>query len=121
MKLVSVKSREQRNLILGFAIPDLSTVDYGQIRRMDVFYLECQKYRDYYRDPHNKIGIPPIFKEYQGKCGVKLDTSEEKLKHPLWVAERKPVMYPDYEVIKNNEVSYSSGRYNHNSDKSYKR
>ncbi|XP_017022543.1 uncharacterized protein [Drosophila kikkawai] len=96
MLSVSKNAEVQRRAILGFAPRiGLTTVDYGELDRIDDFYLECQKYRDFYRDPHNKLHKPPRFRLHQGKCAIKLDHSVEELTRPiLWTTEKQPVVYP---------------------------
>ncbi|BFF93681.1 uncharacterized protein DMAD_11487 [Drosophila madeirensis] len=95
MLAVSKNSRVQRNLILGYVIPGLKIVDYNDVIRIDQYYLDCQKYRDYYRDPYGKIPKPERFRQYQGKCGVKVDKSfGDLLLPPSWQVDRKPVVYP---------------------------
>ncbi|XP_030380454.1 uncharacterized protein LOC115628472 [Scaptodrosophila lebanonensis] len=96
MLTVSKSSVNQRKAILGFAPRiGLSFVDYGDLDRIDSFYLESQKYRDYYRDPYNKLHKPDRFRLHQGKCGIKLDDSVQMLLKPInWVTERQPVVFP---------------------------
>ncbi|XP_068140708.1 unconventional myosin-Vb [Drosophila tropicalis] len=84
MLQVSKSSQVQRRAILGFAPRiGLKVVDYGDLDRIDNFYLESQKYRDYYRDPNNQIKKPQRFTIHQGKCGIKLDHSVELLRQPI--------------------------------------
>ncbi|KAH8357261.1 hypothetical protein KR200_009149 [Drosophila serrata] len=96
MLKVSKNAEVQRRAILGFAPRiGLTIVDYGDLDRIDNFYLESQKYRDYYRDPHNKLHKPLRFSLHQGKCAIKLDTSVEQLTRPIiWTTERQPLVYP---------------------------
>ncbi|XP_043652353.1 uncharacterized protein LOC122619454 [Drosophila teissieri] len=96
MRMVAKNAEAHRRGILGFA-PRIAmlTVDYDDLDRIDNFYLESQRYRDYYRDPHNTLHKPPRFRRHQGKCGIKLDTSVQHLTRPIrWVKERQPVIYP---------------------------
>ncbi|XP_022224212.1 uncharacterized protein LOC111075321 [Drosophila obscura] len=96
MLSVSKNSEKEREAILGFAPKiKLVTVDYAAMGRIDTFYLSCQKYRDYYRDPYDKLHKPETFKYHQGKCAIKPDHSVEQLRRPIqWVQERKPLVYP---------------------------
>ncbi|XP_026843590.1 uncharacterized protein LOC113565521 [Drosophila persimilis] len=96
MLSVSKSSEVERRAILGFAPRiNLVTVDYGDLEKIDTFYLDSQRYRDYYRDPYDKLPKPERFKYHQGKCGIKLDHSVEQMRRPIsWVEERKPVVYP---------------------------
>lgn len=93
---VAKNAEVQRRAILGFAPRiGLVIVDHGDLDRIDNFYLECQKYRDYYRDPHHKLHKPPRFRLHQGKCAIKLDHSVQELTRPIqWVQEKQPVVYP---------------------------
>ncbi|XP_052853828.1 uncharacterized protein LOC128263142 [Drosophila gunungcola] len=96
MRIVAQNAELQRRAILGFAPRiGLSIVDYDDLDRIDNFYLECQKFRDYYRDPHNKLHKPSRFRQHQGKCGIKLDHSVQHLTQPIrWVEEQRPLVYP---------------------------
>ncbi|KAH8335232.1 hypothetical protein KR067_005832 [Drosophila pandora] len=97
MLKVATNADVQRRAILGFA-PRIGMVivDYDDLDRIDNFYLQCQKYRDYYRDPHHKIHKPTRFRQHQGKCAIRLDRTVEELTQPIrWVEERKPVVYPE--------------------------
>ncbi|KAH8418314.1 hypothetical protein KR222_000602 [Zaprionus bogoriensis] len=93
---VSKSSQAQRRAVLGF-VPQigLPIVDYEDVARIDAFYLECQKFRDYYRDPYDKVHKPEKFQHHMGRCGVKVDTSVEELRRPIrWVVKRQPVIFP---------------------------
>ncbi|XP_034667103.1 uncharacterized protein LOC117900737 [Drosophila subobscura] len=95
MLAVSKNSRVQRGAIVGYVLPGLNMVDYGDIARIDQYYLDCQRYRDYYRDPHGKMPKPERFRQYQGRCGTKSDKSFGTLMlPPQWREERKPIVYP---------------------------
>ncbi|XP_016967594.1 uncharacterized protein LOC108036120 [Drosophila biarmipes] len=96
MRTVAQNAEVQRKGILGFAPRvGMVIVDYDDLDRIDNFYLESQKYRDYFRDPHNMLHKPPRFRQHQGKCGIKLDHSVYHLTQPiLWVEERQPLVYP---------------------------
>lgn len=96
MLLVSKSSRNQRKSILNFAPKiGLSVVDYGRLDEIDTFYQECQNFRDYYRDPYNKLHRPLEFQKHHGKCGIKVrDKNTELLMLPVtWVRENVPVVY----------------------------
>ncbi|KQS70347.1 uncharacterized protein LOC26526555 [Drosophila erecta] len=96
MRMVAKNSEAHRRGIFGFA-PRIGmvSVDYDDLDRIDNFYLETQRYRDYYRDPHNTLHKPPRFRQHQGKCGIKLDTSVQHFSRPIrWVKEGQPVLYP---------------------------
>ncbi|XP_065370743.1 uncharacterized protein LOC135962775 [Calliphora vicina] len=98
MLLVSQSSRNQRKSIMNFAPRiGLAVVDYGRSQEIDNFYLDCQNFRDYYRDPYNKLPRPVVFKRHYGKCGSNRnpDKSSEQLLLPTrWVADRQPVTFP---------------------------
>ncbi|KAH8409892.1 hypothetical protein KR009_000336 [Drosophila setifemur] len=98
MWTVSKCSRLQRNYMFKADIPGLKTIDYNAIKGIDMFYLECQDYRDYFKDPYNKVHLPERFRTYVGKCGVKLDTQGQTLMVPsLGRVDRQPIFYPvDY-------------------------
>lgn len=101
MVLVSRNSRNQRKNIMNF-VPKigLSVVDYGRLYEIDNFYIDCQNFRDYYRDPYSKLPRPIIFKKHYGKCGgnrCKDKSTELLMTPPRWQGERQPVIYPiDY-------------------------
>jgi len=96
MRMVAKNAEVHRRGILGFAPRiGLVNVDYDDLDRIDNFYLETQRYRDYYRDPHNILHKPERFRQHQGKCSIKLDTSVQNLTRPIrWVKEKMPVLYP---------------------------
>ncbi|XP_017150920.1 uncharacterized protein LOC108161209 [Drosophila miranda] len=123
---VSKNSRVQRNLILGYVIPGLNGVDYGDVSRIDGFYLDCQKYRDYYRDPYGKMPNPERFRQYQGKCGIRLDNSlVDMLLPPRSNVDRLPIVYPvDYGHPMDSSKSYRTllmGNYNPITHSGFKR
>ncbi|XP_022224240.1 uncharacterized protein LOC111075341 [Drosophila obscura] len=126
MLAVSKNSRVQRNLILGYVIPGLNIVDYSDVDRIDQYYLDCQKYRDYYRDPYGKMPKPERFRHYQGKCGAKSDRSlGDMLLPPTCPVERKPIVYPaEYGQPMDSHQSYRTllrGTYNPISHAAFKR
>lgn len=94
---VSKSLRIQRKPILKFVPPiGLSCVNYRVMEELDYFYLACQQYRDYYRDPFNKMQRPSLFAQYHENCGIKPDRNYEALIGPgYWVKERQPVVYPE--------------------------
>ncbi|XP_017068585.1 uncharacterized protein LOC108106175 [Drosophila eugracilis] len=96
MRIVAQSAEIHRQGILGFAPRiGLGIVDYSELDRIDNFYMESQKYRDYYRDPHNIMHKPDVFQRHQGKCGIKMDVTVQNLTEPIrWVEERRPVVYP---------------------------
>lgn len=96
MMSVAKSCQVQRRAVLGF-VPKigLPIVDYADVERIDTFYLECQKYRDFYRDPYDKVHKPDLFKNRLGQCGIKLDTSVDALRQPvLCVPRRQPLIDP---------------------------
>lgn len=95
---VSKSSRIHRLSIFNCDKPGLKVLDYAAVRGVDRFYLECQDYRDYFKDPYNRVHKPIRFTSYAGKCDVKLDTDVEVLSEPtLWRIDRQPIVYPiDY-------------------------
>ncbi|XP_013107150.1 uncharacterized protein LOC106086871 [Stomoxys calcitrans] len=126
MLLVSRSSRNQRQSLKGF-VPriGLSVVDYGRVEEIDSFYMDCQNFRDYYRDPYNKLHRPPVFQQYNGKCGRRArDKCSELLLLPTqWVREAQPVLYPvDYgRQLHLNDGIKLSGFYDYTSCIKYKR
>lgn len=97
MLVVSQSSRNQRKTLTNF-VPKigLSIADYSRLNEIDNFYLDCQNFRDYYRDAYNKLQRPKAFKRHFGKCGRRfLDKRSEVLLHPVsWVREKQPIVYP---------------------------
>lgn len=96
MMMVSKNSQNERNEILKF-VPriGLTNISYGGLYKVDSFYLDCQNYRDQFRDPYNKLLRPKRFNTYRGKCGIKLDPELELLKKRTPSHEdRIPVVYP---------------------------
>ncbi|EDW37231.1 GL26142 [Drosophila persimilis] len=108
MLAVSKNSRVQRAASAGYVLPGLKLVDYGGLDRVDRYYNDCQDYRDYYRDPYNKIHKPERFRHYQGKCGIRLDKSlNDLMLPPVWRVERKPIVYPiEYGIQMDMDKSY---------------
>ncbi|XP_003736488.2 uncharacterized protein [Drosophila pseudoobscura] len=83
----------RKETTLGFAAMNkkLSIINDQDVHRLDSFYLECQKYRDYYRDPQNKVIRPKIFTS-MGRRGVKNDLSNMPI---TWVQDDcRPQMFP---------------------------
>lgn len=118
---VSKCSRLQRQFILKAMPPGLATVDYAEIYQQDMFYLDCQEYRDYSRDPYNKVHVPARFKVYMGKCAAKEDTECQRLlESSQWRVDRQPIVFPieyphdmalgrkDCEFIKGRNSKYSN-------------
>lgn len=98
MLLVSQSSRNQRKTIMNF-VPriGLAIVDYGRLQEIDNFYLDCQNFRDYYRDPYNKLPRPLAFKKHYGKYGKHYSahqTIEQLMLPTQWITERQPPLYP---------------------------
>ncbi|KAH8273777.1 hypothetical protein KR044_000265 [Drosophila immigrans] len=127
MSAVAPRSCAERRGVLGF-VPriGLPIVDYREVDRIDTFYLECQSYRDYYRDPYDRVHKPLMFSKEMGKCGVKVDRSVEELRQPIrWVQRRKPITDPiDYKTHMNLGININSilgGRYNKDTCIRYKR
>ncbi|KAH8383848.1 hypothetical protein KR009_010901 [Drosophila setifemur] len=72
---VTKQSQKEREIIRKF-IPNgvnLSIINPAELYNSDTFYLECQKYRDFYRDPYGKVQKPKSFSLHKGMCGIKLD------------------------------------------------
>lgn len=94
---VSKKSQKDRQMIRKF-VPeavDLATISRAEIYRIDTFYLECQKYRDHYRDPYGKVHCPAFFHLHKGKCGIKLDQSVIKMTQAIAATvDRQPIVFP---------------------------
>ncbi|XP_037730118.1 uncharacterized protein LOC119560638 [Drosophila subpulchrella] len=94
---VSKKSQKDRQMIRKF-VPeavDLATISRGEIYRIDTFYLECQKYRDHYRDPYGKVHCPPFFHLHKGKCGIKLDQTLAQMTQAIaGTVDRQPIVFP---------------------------
>ncbi|EDV49319.1 uncharacterized protein LOC6553743 [Drosophila erecta] len=94
---VSKKSQKDRQMIRKF-VPeavDLATISRAEIYRIDTFYLECQKYRDHYRDPYGKVHCPAFFHLHKGKCGIKLDQSVIKMTQAIaGNVDRQPIVFP---------------------------
>ncbi|XP_017470033.1 PREDICTED: uncharacterized protein LOC108361786 [Rhagoletis zephyria] len=97
MLTVSKSSINQRKLILNFAPRiGLTMVNYTKLENIDFFYLECQNFRDYNRDPYDKLSKPEVFKKHYGKCERKqIDRNSILLSLPVTsVQEKQPVVYP---------------------------
>ncbi|XP_016961787.1 uncharacterized protein LOC108032476 [Drosophila biarmipes] len=96
---VSQSSRIHRLSIFNSDKPGLKVIDYAAVRGVDSFYLDCQNYRDYFKDPYSRVHKPQRFTSYAGRCGVKLDTDVELLTRPIsWCIDRQPIVYPiDYQ------------------------
>lgn len=126
MLQVAKSSQNQRKSLRGFA-PEvgLSIVDYGRLYDIDQFYIDCQHFRDYYRDPYNKLPRPSEFKRHHGKCGLRTrDKCSELLMLPVnWVRETPPVIYPlNYgRQLSLNEGIKLTGQYDWTSCIKYKR
>ncbi|XP_043661724.1 uncharacterized protein LOC122625689 isoform X2 [Drosophila teissieri] len=92
---VSKSSRIHRLSIFNCDKPGLKVLDYSAVRGVDRFYLECQDYRDYFKDPYNRVHKPKRFTTYAGRCDAKLDTEVEFLSMPTsWRTDRQPIIYP---------------------------
>ncbi|XP_004529153.1 uncharacterized protein LOC101448809 [Ceratitis capitata] len=126
MLAVSASSRNSRRSMLNFAPKiGLTMVNYAKLDNIDNFYLDCQNFRDYYRDPYNKLLRPEAFKQHYGKCGRKAtDKNTVLLSLPVtWVREKQPVVYP---VIYERDLRLDKGinqrgQYDHTSCIKYKR
>ncbi|XP_037957912.1 uncharacterized protein LOC119687605 [Teleopsis dalmanni] len=113
MLLVSKNSRAQRRVLRDF-VPNigLNFVDYGRLGEIDDFYFDCQSFRDYYRDPYNRISVPASFLNQCIKCGARTrDVNSELLSRPtIWVKEPRPVVFAvDYTAKPYLETGYSLG------------
>lgn len=103
MLVVARSSQHQRKSIRGFAPRiGLSVVDYKRLDDIDDFYVESQNFRDYYRDPYNKLNRPVVYMKHYGTCGRHyIDKCSQLLMQPIiWVKESKPIICP---------VKYSRG------------
>ncbi|XP_017150921.1 uncharacterized protein LOC108161210 [Drosophila miranda] len=126
MLAVSKSSRVQRAAMAGYVLPGLKMVDYGAMDRVDRYYMDCQNYRDYYRDPSGKMHKPERFRHYQGKCGIRLDKSlNDLMLPPVWRVERKPIVYPiEYGIQMDMDKSYRTlltGTHNATTHTAFKR
>ncbi|XP_039959511.1 uncharacterized protein LOC120774160 [Bactrocera tryoni] len=126
MLIVSRSSRNSRKSIMNFAPKiGLTMVNYAKLDNIDNFYLDCQEFRDYYRDPYNKISRPEAFKKHYGKCGRReIDKNTVSLSlPPTWVHEKQPVVYPlKYDrKLRLNEGIILGGQYDRISCIKYKR
>lgn len=126
MLIVSRSSRNSRKFIMNFAPKiGLTMVNYDKLQEIDNFYLDCQNFRDYYRDPYNKLSRPEVFKKHYGKCGRKeIDKNTGLLSlPPMWIREKQPVVYPIkyYRELRPDECIILGGKYDHTSCIKYKR
>ncbi|BFF92811.1 uncharacterized protein DMAD_10787 [Drosophila madeirensis] len=89
---VSQSCQKTRESLFGLVLkaPKLSVVNYQDLYRVDTFYLECQKYRDQYRDPYDKLLRPKGF-TCEGRRAVKTDLLDMPIS---WHQESKPLLYP---------------------------
>uniref|UniRef100_A0A1A9VEU4 Uncharacterized protein n=1 Tax=Glossina austeni TaxID=7395 RepID=A0A1A9VEU4_GLOAU len=97
MLVVARSSQNQRKAIMNFAPRiGLAVVDYARLDEIDRFYIDCQNFRDYYRDPYYQLHLPIAFKKHYGKCGHRpTDKCIQLFMKPTeWVRERQPVVYP---------------------------
>ncbi|KAH8293296.1 hypothetical protein KR018_012347 [Drosophila ironensis] len=95
MRKVSENSRLQRRCILDLNPRQSNVIDFASVYKLDMFLLDCQDYRDYYRDPAGRMHMPARFASFHGTCGIREDTVLKRLeKPPKYLAERKPVIYP---------------------------
>ncbi|EDV42222.1 uncharacterized protein Dana_GF17872 [Drosophila ananassae] len=94
---VTKSAQKEREVVRDFipkGVP-LNIVNYAELFESDTFFLECQKYRDFYRDPYAKVHCPKFFELYKGKCGVKLDhTLAVMLKTMEANEDSLPILYP---------------------------
>ncbi|XP_017055847.1 uncharacterized protein LOC108097834 [Drosophila ficusphila] len=95
MWTVSKSVRVHRLSIFNCDKPGLKVLDYASVKGIDSFYLDCQNYRDYFKDPYNRVHKPARFRTYGGRCGVKLDNANQCLDMPpVWGIDRQPIVYP---------------------------
>lgn len=97
MMAVARSSQLQRKCIRGFAPRiGLTVVDYKRLDDIDDFYIESQNFRDYYRDPYNKLDRPVPYRKHYGTCGRHyIDKCSPPLMQPIiWVKESKPIICP---------------------------
>lgn len=95
MLTVQKSANAQRRELFKF-IPQigLKCINYREIGEMDYFYLDTQKYRDYYRDAYNMMYKPPRFYGCLGAGGYKKDHALEAITAPIhWVREPQPVVF----------------------------
>lgn len=95
MLAVARSSQHQRKSIRGFAPRiGLTVVDYKRLDDIDDFYIESQNFRDYYRDPYNKLNRPVTYSKHYGTCGRHMiDKCSPLLMQPItWVQESKPII-----------------------------
>ncbi|KAH8377837.1 hypothetical protein KR093_007368 [Drosophila rubida] len=127
MVKIAPKSHNERRAVMDF-VPriGLSIVNYAEVDRIDTFYLQCQSYRDYYRDPYDRLHKPLMFTKPMGKCGMKVDRSAEELRQPIrWVQAKKPIIDAiNYRTDMNLGAKFSEifrGRYSKDTCIRYKR
>lgn len=95
MLRVQKSANVQRREILKFT-PDigLQCINPAELNNLDYFYLDTQKYRDYYRDAYNHMHRPARFSGCIGSGGSKKDHALIALTAPIFmVRERQPVVY----------------------------
>lgn len=72
----------------------LNCINYREIGEMDYFYMDTQKYRDFYRDAYNMMHKPLRFHGCLGSGGYSKDHAFEAITAPLqWVLEPQPVVF----------------------------
>ncbi|KAH8314275.1 hypothetical protein KR074_010284 [Drosophila pseudoananassae] len=106
---VTKSAQKEREIVRDFVpkgVP-LNIVNYVEVFDSDTFFLECQKYRDYYRDPYSKVQRPKSFELYKGKCGIKLDRTLAVMLQSVAANEDSlPVIYP---LIVNRSMNIGKG------------
>ncbi|KAH8293293.1 hypothetical protein KR018_010602 [Drosophila ironensis] len=123
---VNKSCRLERHVFLR-ANPTRSTIiDYSSLWKCDMFYLDCQEYRDYFRDPHNRMHKPARFREYVGDCLEKEDLDDKRLREPpRSLVERQPVVfaieYPKDMALGRKDIEFMKARTSKNSSMAFNR
>lgn len=92
------KSAQKEREVVRDVVPkgvSLNIVNYADVFDTDTFFLECQKYRDFYRDPYAMVHRPKSFELYKGQCGIKMDhTLAVMMKSVDTNEDSLPLIYP---------------------------
>lgn len=99
MLKVQKGANAQRRELFKFT-PDigLKCINSRELIDLDYFYLDTQKYRDYYRDAYNHMHKPERFSGCIGSGGYKKDNVLIALTAPIYrVREPQPVVYSIHE------------------------
>ncbi|KAH8278486.1 hypothetical protein KR018_003938 [Drosophila ironensis] len=94
---VTKKSEKERAIVRKFlpeAVP-LKICRPSEIYEIDTFFLESQKFRDYYRDPYGRVHLPKMFSHHRGTCGIKLDHTLALMMESVKAnVDSLPLIYP---------------------------